>query len=82
MNNTCVCCGVVIPEGRQVCKKCESIGSASPMRLWGIYNINAETYVRNRSSEIMFFTLREQAESMIAYMKLNPKIYVAREYRR
>ncbi len=23
MNNTCVCCGSVIPEGRQVCKKCE-----------------------------------------------------------
>lgn len=82
MNNTCVCCGVVIPEGRQVCKKCESSGSASPMRLWGIYNINAETFVRNRSSKKMFFTLREQAESMIAYMKLNPKIYVAREYRR
>lgn len=82
MNNTCVCCGSVIPEGRQVCKKCESIGTASPMRLWVIYNINAGTFVRNRSSEIMFFTLKEQAESMIAYMKLNPKIYVAREYRR
>ena len=21
--NTCVCCGVLIPEGRQVCPKCE-----------------------------------------------------------
>ena len=21
--NTCICCGEVIPEGRQVCKKCE-----------------------------------------------------------
>lgn len=26
--NTCVCCGVVIPEGRQVCPQCE--GSAEP----------------------------------------------------
>lgn len=23
MENRCVCCGSVIPEGRQVCKKCE-----------------------------------------------------------
>lgn len=24
MNNTCVCCGAVIPEGRQVCPNCEA----------------------------------------------------------
>lgn len=23
--NTCVCCGAIIPEGRQVCPKCEKI---------------------------------------------------------
>jgi RNA polymerase subunit RPABC4/transcription elongation factor Spt4 len=23
MDNTCVCCGAVIPEGRQVCPNCE-----------------------------------------------------------
>lgn len=23
-NNTCVCCGAIIPEGRQVCPNCES----------------------------------------------------------
>lgn len=23
MENTCVCCGAVIPEGRQVCPRCE-----------------------------------------------------------
>ena len=23
MDNTCVCCGVIIPEGRQVCLNCE-----------------------------------------------------------
>lgn len=22
-NNTCVCCGEIIPEGRQICIKCE-----------------------------------------------------------
>lgn len=22
-DNTCVCCGTVIPEGRQVCRRCE-----------------------------------------------------------
>ena len=24
MNNLCVCCGQIIPEGRQVCKVCEN----------------------------------------------------------
>ena len=24
MENTCVCCGVIIPEGRQVCPSCEN----------------------------------------------------------
>ena len=24
MDDRCVCCGVVVPEGRQVCQKCES----------------------------------------------------------
>nr|DAU49567.1 MAG TPA: zinc binding protein [Caudoviricetes sp.] len=23
MNNTCICCGAIIPEGRQVCPQCE-----------------------------------------------------------
>lgn len=23
MNNTCVCCGAIVPEGRQVCPICE-----------------------------------------------------------
>ena len=26
MNNTCVCCGEIIPEGRQVCPCCENGG--------------------------------------------------------
>ena len=26
--NTCVCCGAPIPEGRQVCPKCETWGAA------------------------------------------------------
>ena len=25
MVNTCVCCGDIIPEGRQVCQSCESV---------------------------------------------------------
>lgn len=24
MNNTCICCGEIIPEGRQVCPNCEN----------------------------------------------------------
>ena len=24
MENTCICCGVVIPEGRMVCPNCEA----------------------------------------------------------
>lgn len=23
MNNTCICCGEIIPEGRQICVSCE-----------------------------------------------------------
>ena len=30
MNNTCVCCGAVIPEGRQVCPNCENAPSIQP----------------------------------------------------
>lgn len=26
MNNTCICCGAIIPEGRQVCPNCEGFG--------------------------------------------------------
>ena len=25
VDNTCVCCGAEIPEGRQVCKECEKL---------------------------------------------------------
>ncbi len=28
VDNTCVCCGEIIPEGRQVCPRCEKEGSA------------------------------------------------------
>ena len=24
-DNTCICCGSLIPEGRQICKRCEEI---------------------------------------------------------
>lgn len=24
LNNRCICCGTIIPEGRQVCPNCES----------------------------------------------------------
>lgn len=27
VDNTCVCCGEIIPEGRQVCPRCEMEGS-------------------------------------------------------
>ena len=30
MDNTCVCCGRIIPEGRQTCLVCENM-AASPM---------------------------------------------------
>ena len=23
MTNTCICCGAIIPEGRQICPECE-----------------------------------------------------------
>lgn len=30
MENTCICCGEVIPEGRQVCPACEEVKYACP----------------------------------------------------
>lgn len=30
MDNTCVCCGVVIPEGRMICWECENRQGVSP----------------------------------------------------
>ena len=30
MNETCVCCGEVIPEGRQVCPICGDITNKNP----------------------------------------------------
>lgn len=32
MDNTCVCCGAVIPEGRLICYICEKYGVEIPMR--------------------------------------------------
>lgn len=32
MDNTCVCCGAVIPEGRLVCWVCEHYGAGVPVR--------------------------------------------------
>lgn len=26
MENTCICCGAIIPEGRQICADCKSVG--------------------------------------------------------
>jgi predicted nucleic acid-binding Zn ribbon protein len=31
MDNKCVCCGKPIPEGRQVCHKCEDITDKLPL---------------------------------------------------
>lgn len=33
MDNVCVCCGVIIPEGRQVCTSCETIAIQNLQRL-------------------------------------------------
>lgn len=30
MSETCICCGAVIPEGRQVCPNCESLSIQVP----------------------------------------------------
>lgn len=31
LDNVCVCCGKVIPEGRQICKSCETEGQRMGM---------------------------------------------------
>ena len=33
MDNTCVCCGAVVPEGRMVCWACENGQVVSPERI-------------------------------------------------
>lgn len=32
VDNTCVCCGEIIPEGRQVCPRCEKVPSGKKMK--------------------------------------------------
>lgn len=45
-DNTCVCCGEIIPEGRQVCPSCESgkVKTKSELtpRQWKLYNLLKE----------------------------------------
>lgn len=32
MDNLCICCGESVPEGRQVCRECESKAESRPKR--------------------------------------------------
>jgi predicted nucleic acid-binding Zn ribbon protein len=32
MDNLCICCGESVPEGRQVCKECETKAESKPKR--------------------------------------------------
>jgi len=43
MVNTCVMCGDIIPEGRQVCWKCES----------GLTKCNGETYYKKQCYKVV-----------------------------
>lgn len=46
--NTCICCGIVIPEGRQICKLCDDGGDSpsaqKPMKYFCIVDDCGWTY--------------------------------------
>ena len=45
--NTCICCGETIPEGRQICKACDDVSnmqSAKPMKYFRIIDDCGWTY--------------------------------------
>ena len=37
MEDRCICCGEIIPEGQQVCKMCQE-GSRMPKHIWNVFN--------------------------------------------
>lgn len=51
------------------------------MKVWGIWNVNAENFHR-KYGRALLFTTPESAQNAIMELKLNPKIYVVREFRR
>ena len=50
MTETCVCCGDIIPEGRQVCPKCEQFAEDTNVRSKNVGETNADR-IRSMSDE-------------------------------
>lgn len=80
--NTCVCCGEVIPEGRQVCPKCldkcDAFNGVQKPKYTGEYVLrNKYTYALLRKkmlTPIVFYSRAEAWEYMRKH-KLNPKCF-------
>lgn len=47
MNNTCVCCGEIIPEGRQVCPACIKQRELKPCPFCGCGDVRKMTDLRH-----------------------------------
>lgn len=43
MDNTCICCGAVIPEGRQVCPSCEAMTTIASCPFCGSTKLKVES---------------------------------------
>ena len=52
MNNTCVYCGVIIPEGSQICPHCE-------------YSISKDTTNQSRANKIRSMSINELARLLL-----------------
>lgn len=55
MNNYCICCGEIIPEGRQVCPQCEFDANFNDKRLCNMH-INS-----NRKSKKSYIKCKEES---------------------
>lgn len=49
MENRCVCCGEIIPEGNQICKKCEQ---------------NTKTYMNNETVKKFNITIKLRGDNV------------------
>ena len=48
MENTCVCCGAIIPEGRQVCQTCEEVKYVCPECKGGLTLMYTGDYITEK----------------------------------
>lgn len=70
-NNLCVCCGDIIPEGRQVCPVCEMKNAAAA---------RAETRKKIKSAYNQEYNKKNIIQKLITFNRNNPEDMKILEY--